>query len=348
MFISGTELAGFAESHFVPLVDRDLGAQGTSTLLSLLSLVRQVHRAIDSERLARGLTIFCPLQESVPSLPGPPTVLTGPERLTAFFDGGVPLTVQPSSTDIMVWAEPLDVPPNVEFLGYKYLGPHQEMIFSHVREYPVAVISASSSYFGIPYFRELRTALEDYGSSWVKYAQCEIFRSSWLDDQRLVFRPGPEYLMRRSLQRHLRSRLREHSSVNIMPEQNINEEEPVDLKVFWGPHNRVALIEIKWLGKSARLGEDTATANYTDYRARSGSEQLARYLDKYHRESPDEEIRGYLAVFDGRRRAVPLPPAPVTPENATYYRYREIQYDEEILKRPDMDSPVRFFCEPEG
>jgi hypothetical protein len=76
------------------------------------------------------------------------------------------------------------------------------------------------------------------------------------------------------------------------------------------------------------------------------AEQLATYLDLYRNESPHEEARGYLVVYDARRRGITVPLNDLTPDQSGYYRYREIEYDPEILGRPDFEHPLRFFCEP--
>ena len=131
-----------------------------------------------------------------------------------------------------------------------------------------------------------------------------------------------------------------------MPEQNVDVSKPVDIKVSWIETNRVALIEVKWLGQSARSGDAHFTANYGQARARSGSEQLADYLDRYHVEAPLVDARGYLAVFDGRRRGLrSADDINISLADATFFRHLEIDYDPAILDRNDFAPPVRFYSE---
>jgi hypothetical protein len=33
-------------------------------------------------------------------------------------------------------------------------------------------------------------------------------------------------------------------------------------------------------------------------------------------------------------------------DDATYYRYEEIEYDPAVLARTDFEHPSRFYCEP--
>ena len=323
-----------------------MGPPGTRALQQLLLAVRQVHLAVSTERMAFGLTVVRTVGNDSPCLSGTYATFTNASYLTAYYDGTTDLTVQVTADGLFVWTHEFDEEPNCEFVGYRYSIPHVESIFTRDETFEVPEIAASASYFAIPYFRNLKSSLEQYGEMWAKRSTCEILRDAWLDAHRIVFKPGPEYLMRRSLARHLRSSLREHTGVSIMPEQNINETRPVDIKVTWAS-NRVALIEIKWLGKSAREGRTTSTANHSAQRARDGSVQLATYLDSYHSEVPHEETRGFLVVYDGRRRNIVLPPGEISEADATSYRHKEIEYDPAILARPDFEHPSRFFCEVE-
>lgn len=344
MNVDPAEMVGIAEQLYVARLAATMGPEGTEALKRLLLMVRQVHLAITTERMTNGLVVVCAVDRDDPCLPGPSASFTDASALTAYFDGKTTLTVQVSIDGLRVWTRPLEQDLSFDFVGYRYSVPHRETIFTRNAQYDVPVIRMSASYFGIPYFMDLKRSLEQYGETWVKDSTCEIFNESWLDPHRLLFAPEPEFRMRRSLQRHLRSGLREHTSVSIMPEQNINETRPVDIKVTWAC-NRVALIEIKWLGKSAAQGSDRCTQKHYAGRAKEGASQLRDYLDAYHKEVPHEEARGYLAVYDARRRNVTAPPSTISAADAAYYRYQEIEYDAEILARPDFEQPARFFCE---
>jgi hypothetical protein len=339
-----SEMDDIVREMFVPRLAADMGIEGTAVLRRLLSVIRQVHLAISTERITQGLTIISGVATDQPCRSGACASFSDALPLTAYFDGTTSLTVQMTTGGLFVWTDELEADPDFDFIGYKYTVPHTEVIFTRQKIYEVPKVAASPSYFGIPYFNDLKKSLEQYGETWVKESQCEIFAATWLDSHRVIFGPRPEFRMRRSLQRHLRSGLREHTGVAIMPEQNINETRPVDLKVTWSS-NRVALIEIKWLGKSARSGEARATQEHGARRACEGAVQLADYLDLHRKELPHEETRGYLAVFDARRRGVVLPIDDISEVDGSYYRYREIEYDQAILSRPDFEYPSRFFCE---
>ena len=120
---------------------------------------------------------------------------------------------------------------------------------------------------------------------------------------------------------------------------------PVDMKVTFNFSNRLALIEIKWLGSSIK--PNGKLVSHFDSRARSGAKQLADYLVKNRKQAPTHITRGYLVVFDGRRRRIKKHPKSIDNEDGGHYRHREIKfdpkYDEEL---DDFETPIRMFMEP--
>lgn len=108
-----------------------------------------------------------------------------------------------------------------------------------------------ASTFAIPTFRTLREALEGYKVQMVRQSSCQLLSEAWENGpscKRLFFRSAPEHLMRDSLTQFLKSTLRDVAE--IRPEQVVDTSHPVDVKVTWGLGHKLALIEIKWLGKS--------------------------------------------------------------------------------------------------
>lgn len=172
------------------------------------------------------------------------------------------------------------------------------------------------------------------------------FGESWADAKRLMFRPKPEHFMRDSLLHFLRTSLRQWEGVDAMPAQNVNATRPVDIRVTWVGSNRVALIEVKWLGASGTPGGQRFTKTWSESRAQDGARQLADYLDIFHGEQPHLEARGYLAVFDGRRRRLKITSVALEPADAFAFRTAAVTYDQKILDRSDFAPPFRFYCEP--
>lgn len=342
--VDPAEMADLAGRIFVAELAASLGDGAGEMIRMLIDVVQKVHRAITTERLQNRLAVVHVIDGEDFWLDAPSSYLEDLSSLTTYYDGQA-LIVKIEGTGVRVWNATFTHAETREYIVYEYVRPHEEYLSCHKSKHKVPEIATSPSFFGIPYFLRLRVALEEYGRRWVRQSQCEIFADSWYDESRTLFRAGPEYIMRRSLQRFLRSHLRDYNAVQVMPEQNINETRPVDLKITWSVYNRVALIEIKWLGQSASAGGPN-TVTYSQARAKQGAAQLADYLDLYHVEQPDEEIRGYLVVYDARRLGVKNPPVPLTREQALHYRNEEIDYDESVINRADFDPPLRFFCEP--
>jgi hypothetical protein len=210
-------------------------------------------------------------------------------------------------------------------------------------------VKGISSNFAEPTISDLAEALRVYGQE-AKRVTCPILADVWefgRDGPRLVFKNKPEATMRSSLSRFLSVRLGPNASVR--PEHNTDETKPVDIVVNWFGMTSRALIEIKWLGKSMSQSSSEVMPRFTEYsdaRAREGYDQLADYLDREATSDPKAALRGYLVVFDGRRRGVTAPDSPITYTDGEHYRDREVSYGtDHAATRVDMESPIRYFLE---
>ena len=161
--VDPAEMATIAELMYVPRIQADMGPQGTQGLKRLLPVIRQIHLAISTERMAKGVEVICCLQGNEPVMQSPYRDFDNTSALTAYFDGTTALTVQVTDDGLRVWFKALDVIPDSEFVGYRYDRPHSEIFFNRDKTYEIPVIAASPSFFGIPYFRQLRESLEEYG-----------------------------------------------------------------------------------------------------------------------------------------------------------------------------------------
>jgi len=208
------------------------------------------------------------------------------------------------------------------------------------------VIEDAVSQFLLNYFKDLRQALLAYRDSMARTSKCHLLREAWADDNRLWFRTKPEYRLRRALHNYLYSYLR-HDDIDLREEQNVDDSHPVDIKILWRMENRTAIIEVKWLGKSIDLATGKITASYADARAREGAKQLAEYLEWHRQQAAKEDTRGYLVVFDCRRKQLKASTKTVAKEEGFHYQAREITYRPEFHKtRQDFDEPMRMFLEP--
>ena len=210
------------------------------------------------------------------------------------------------------------------------------------------LLTGARSNFAVATVGDLEEALERYRRD-AAYVSCPILDKVWeggRDGPRLVFKNRPEATMRRSLERFLSTRIR--GDVSVRPEHNTDETRPVDLVVNWFGSKLRALIEIKWLGDSLTKGSDgTQFTSYRDTRAQEGADQLVDYMDRERSTDPDAALRGYLAVFDGRRRRVIDPETPIASEDACYYRERDIVLTRDwAAELSDVAPLVRYYLEP--
>ena len=151
----------------------------------------------------------------------------------------------------------------------------------------------SGSLFAETNFKTLEESLADYKVHSAKRTSCYILKGIWEDARRVVFKNKPESTMRDSLCQHISTTLR--GVAEVRPEQNVDESHPVDIKVTFRQTNRVALIEIKWLGASRT--EAGGLTKYTNSRAEDGAKQLNDYIEENKDFSPLDECFGYLVVF---------------------------------------------------
>ncbi|KRP89229.1 hypothetical protein AOQ73_26780 [Bradyrhizobium pachyrhizi] len=213
------------------------------------------------------------------------------------------------------------------------------------------VSSLMRSNFATPTLSGLEDALARYGREMALETQCQILAGVWeggVDGARLILTNRPEATMRNSLVQALSLLTRDAS---VRPEQNTDETKPVDIRVEWFGSGASALIEIKWLGKSsAKSRTPGSSPTYTEYaapRAQEGADQLADYMDRQSRHSGATAPRGYLVVFDARRRNVAGAQDRLKRDDALYYSDKEIEYDPDHTKlRTDYAEPFRFFMNP--
>ena len=212
---------------------------------------------------------------------------------------------------------------------------------------PVLATGAVSN-FATATVGDLEEALEKYRQVAAEVS-CPILEHVWIGGRsghRLVFVNKPEATMRRSLEWFLNTSIA--GDVSVRPEHNTDETKPVDLIVNWFGSKMRALIEIKWLGDSLSSGSDeTKFTSYRDARAQEGVNQLADYLDREQSTDPTSALKGYLVVFDGRRRNVISPTQAVVAEDALYYRDREVSLTRDLsMEYTDIETVIRYFMEP--
>jgi hypothetical protein len=308
-----------------------------------------VYEHVAPEQLAGGLTVVQAISLHVPGrslpdhLPSAGEDFPAPAHLAPLRRRAMTIIVLPNGK--LRLAD--DLPPDAlatDSIVYRYDPEHGEyfLIGPEERIRPETVEDFSSVY-AIPTFFGLDAALGDYAERRARYGHYADLKFVWRDANRLMFMPKPERHMRRSLEDFLDVSLRD--AADVLPEQNVDEDHPADLRISFSHTNRVAFVEIKWLGKSSAPNGSSVT-EYSESRAKAGARQLAEYLDSHYVRAHGKILMGYLVVFDARRRNVSPATTSVSRADGLHYEHRDIDYDADLLARPDFAAPRRMFMEP--
>jgi hypothetical protein len=337
-------LKEIASELFVPQIYEAYGPQGTSELTAIMDFLPQLFERISLELLRGRIVVFRALPTSgiIPRPTENPVAHRTLQQLAPDVRGGAVIEVH-SSGEYRLWHPPTldEVSLSQACIVYQYEN-YQECFI--IRGAPKRIKNPNPiqpSLFARPTFGSLKEALLHYKQR-IRTCSCTIFSDSWLDPNRLFFKTYAEKIMRLSLHQHLQTSMRD---AEVRPEQIVDETHPADLKVTWHFTTRLALIEIKWLGKS-RDG-DHITAEYYDARAKEGAKQLAEYLDSNRSQTPYHQTRGYLVVVDGRRRGLNERSTTVNRRDGFFYEVKEIEFDPQYhVVREDFEEPLRMFVEP--
>lgn len=334
------------------------GEQGPAGLRRLMNSIREFFRVIPPEGLSTTFVFMQRVSDSTPASVGASAVQVAawlaPDDIPGYrqrIEAASVVVIQVEDDGRYTLAEAKETPP-LEPLSERALvfvnedGRDRFVIGGRSKEMPQLVTGARSN-FAVPTVSGLEEALRKYGRQ-AANVSCPILAEAWVggrDGARLVFRNRPEAYMRRSLELFLMTRIAE--DVSVRPEHNTDETRPVDLLVTWFRAKQKVLIEIKWLGRSlTRNSDGTQFTTYTPARAQQGADQLVEYLDRERSTDPDFALRGYLAVFDGRRLNVKGPCAPIARDDALHFRDREIVLTRDFSERDDVAPLVRYFLEP--
>ncbi|MEO3726686.1 hypothetical protein ABHN98_19240 [Pseudomonas syringae] len=234
---------------------------------------------------------------------------------------------------------------------YRFERNTEQILAKEYQGYMPKVASCLVSNLAIPTQSSLEDAFKIYAEEMALESQCRILRDVWeggVDGPRLVLKNKPEALMRDSLAHALRLLTRDTS---VRPEQNTDETKPVDIRVEWFGSGASALIEIKWLGKAVAISRANLTSpTYTEYslaRAQEGAKQLADYMDREVRHSNKSAPRGYLVVFDARRKGLKGAEDKLSKADAQHFEKIDLDFDPDYAaRREDFAAPIRMFMRP--
>jgi hypothetical protein len=205
-------------------------------------------------------------------------------------------------------------------------------------------------------YLDLVQALDEYKVSMVLRSTCPLLAPAWFNNKLIFFRGGgldlPERPLQNSLHHFLTVVLKVYlrGARLVLREFNVVDENkrPVDIAIYWGEANRMALIEIKWLGKS-KHPDGTLSTTYRNGRVNEGLFQLKGYFDTARRNSPETIIQAYLVMIDGRRNNTNENTQTVSFEDGMHYETVELVVAEDrqyYNDQPGFNPPIRMFVEP--
>jgi hypothetical protein len=346
MSIDLDEMRDLVHDLYVMMVVQQHGDPGAAALKQLLAALHKIYRWLDPEAVRDRVVVFKALSDADHPLARDKAVRVQRPEGFAQHDGG-PFVIQVlQSGEFLLWKqEALDLGELAAVaVVYEYSSRSEYFFAKGERRKAPKLDTGYASVFGIPAFSTLREALDAYRTVMARRSACEILKTTWFEENRLFLKTKPEATMRRSLVQFLASTLRD---AEVRPEQIVDETHPVDVKVTWMLSNRLALIEIKWLGDSKDEATGKVTTTYRPSRARDGAKQLAEYLDANRERASERRTRGYLVVFDARRRGLAEEATDIGCDDGLHYADDEIEYDPKYHEqRGDFEEPVRFFVEP--
>jgi hypothetical protein len=333
------------DGFFVSSIVREHGEPGGIALRKLLIFLHKLYFYVAPDNCRAKIVVFKTIDDSVRPVALPATIVHNLDTLVQEVREGVAIQVLESGQLLLWHGADVDTEAiSSTAVVYIYENGMDYFVTAGSKKPVPKLLPVETSIFAIPTFVDLRSALEHYQTKWVRRSSCEILSAVWRDSNRLFFKNAQEFAMRRSLTQFLKISLRDLAEVR--PEQIVDESHPVDIKVTWLHSQRIALIEIKWLGMPKYDDGHLGTA-YTDQRAREGAQQLADYLDSNLDQVPTHSSRGYLVLIDGRRRGLREDSVQIDRANGMHYQDKDIQFDPKFHEmRNDFEIPIRMFVEP--
>lgn len=359
--ISIENVQKLVERAYLPHAQAAFGAAGVDGIKTLLDTVRLIFQRCPPERLPGTLSVVfglnaTPLAPAISSLGAAQVCIdhafVGRRLVESPIGSNAVVEIASDGTlrFLIVTAE-IDLKKLArDSLVYRFDGPAERILAKHFEDFVPAVSPILKSNFASPTLSGLEEALRYYGD-YALETNCRILKDVWeggVDGPRLILVNKPEARMRDSLSQALELLLRD---VTVKPEQNTDETKPVDIKINWFASGASALVEVKWLGKSTAKSQTAGpTSTYTEYgppRAQAGANQLADYMDREIRHSNASAPRGYLVVFDARRKGTKGALDSLTELEAMSFAHNDLDFDPDHSKsRTDFAEPVRFFMNP--
>jgi hypothetical protein len=337
------------DSLYLPMVLNDYGSDKQDLLLQLTDSVSKIYKHLKYNSF-KSVVIYTSIEgsTSLSEIAGAnPTTILSYDNLSPLTGEHIVIEVKPNG-DLhysIDFSFDINVNRNSAIIYNFVKSTETETIFGKASDKKLPSIPDSDSYFAIQTYKDLDLALEDYNTKVARHSECGYLKDIWADANKIFFKPKPEHILRDSLTHFLKIRLR---NTEVRPEQIVDKSHPVDIKVTWTLASHLALIEIKWLGKSLRTtGTKKIKQIYTRQRALNGAKQLADYLDANLIQSPVKTTRGYLAIFDARRWGCNKNSTTISNADGMKYLNDVIIYNPNYnATRTDFAKPFKFFMQP--
>lgn len=333
------------EDLYTSAVQRAFGADGQAALKLLLSGIVHIYKRLDPGLRSQPLALFVDTTATSTAVAGTARRAHSISTLTTELDGACLARIKSDkSLEVSVLDSTFLAILSQSAIVYLYNDGVEKIIVRGVEFRLKNPVIGCASVFSKPTFMSLAGALDSYRLKAAAYTSCLILEDAWNEASRWWFKPKPEQIMRKSLVQYLRNVL---DDAEVRPEQNVDETHPVDIHVTFSMSDQRAIIEIKWLGRSIDATGVPAT-QYTKSRAQEGAKQLAEYLDASATWGPGVRTRGYLVIFDGRRRGLAPGMASLAASDALHYKDQEITYAPDYSTvRGDFSSPIRMYMHPQ-
>lgn len=235
---------------------------------------------------------------------------------------------------------------------------NREYFFANEQKIDLTIKNFGSRY--ATQFSDLLDALNNYSQIKILKSSCRHFSDSWADSKRLFFKGGgrgsniPEKFMQLSLHEYLSSYPFDSRGISMESSREYNtigdmtHPKPVDVKLIWREANRVAIIEIKFMGT---VKPDSGGNPYThqDPRANVGIMDIKEYHDAASTDSPTTLLKSYLLVIDGRRNNLQAAQTTINTTDGMHYKDVEIVIDSDKKFHETIqgfEKPIRMFAEP--
>lgn len=344
MKIDKALMARLAAADAAAAIEAHYGAAGVAALKLLARALEQIGDQLAFELLGGGLTVIAPLDATTQILRGDRAARIRPEQLPAFVEGTA--TIEVLGGELLLMREEVDYLALADrAIVYRFDGGDHFVIDGAL--WDLENPTSYPSRWNVPTFFDLADSLDHYQTTVSPTGRCPHLQSAWHDPpRRWIFKNKPEVVLQDSVEQHLINGLR-LGRVEIRREQPIQGKKPPDIKVTWSGTNRLAFIEVKWMGASVHETEPRISWRPDEAEANKGAKQLAEYLDDNAAEAPEHQTMGFLVVFDGRRKDIDYDTTELTREQAMWYATREVTFDPDYAAlRHDFATPIRCFLVP--